>query len=138
MPIDSVQRRRRTATQEALRERAKGVYHINGIHECISMAEQAYLLGDKDSVPAIALKMRGHEIMLRKVLPDLRSVELNAGDGGEGPVLILDLVGKQPFRLEKKVPEIAADGDVVDVEVPDDAGPVVRFDDSGADETLLD
>ena len=99
---------RRKHAQDALRTTLDGEAHVNGVLEVISQAEKAYLLGDKDSVPALRLKMDGHLKLLNKVLPDVKQIDMTA-QLNQMPVLILDFLGRN-----------APEGAIIDGELADE------------------
>lgn len=88
-------------SQVQLRRRIEGVKHINGILRVLMELRGA----DKDEVPALQARLRGHEILLKKILPDLKAVEHSIDPNSELPMVIMaDLGGAQPFK----------DGDTID------------------------
>jgi len=96
-PRPTVEKTKRIQAQRAaLRTRINGEKCIAGVYDVIEKADAAYLMGDKDSVPALKLRFDGYMALLNKVLPTPRTVELTQ-NSNTGPVLILDMVGAQPF-----------------------------------------
>jgi len=103
---------RREMAREALRVHIDGIKQIDGINECIALAEQAFMYGDVSGIPALRLRFDSHMALLNKVLPSPRQVELSSNDQ-HGPVLILDMVGAQPVHP----PQLEVlDGEIVGAE----------------------
>ena len=80
------------------------------------LARSAFMLGDKDSVPALALEYKITESLLDRVLPKPKPIEIQSSDN-HGPVLILDMVGQQAF-IPPNLDVI--DGEIVGVIQPSD------------------
>lgn len=87
---------RKRQTQDSLRAKIDGGRELALMDDIAEKAERAYMLGDKDSVPALRLMFDIRKEKLGKVMPDLKSVELGSRD--DLPVLILDFGGASPYQ----------------------------------------
>ena len=128
---------RRVEEREHLRLEIEGRKLLGGMHEAVFKLLLGYEEGQeagllvpltKDRISALKAGIDGADKLMRKVLPDLKQIELSEGDGtGEGR--ILDSVELQnrmriyleaiqtrgdnvvPFRPEE---EVAVEGELVD------------------------
>lgn len=68
--------KRRSLAQDALRVKINGEKHINALE---SIGEQAKT-ADKDAIPGLKLQADISLALLKKVLPDLRHIEVSGDD----------------------------------------------------------
>ncbi len=128
---------KRVEEREHLRLEIKGRKLLDGMHEAVFKLLLGVEEGDeaglfirlsKDRIASLKAGIDGADKLMRKVLPDLKQIEISPGDGG-GEGRILDSVELQnrmrlyieaiqkrgdnvvPFRQEE---EVAVEGELVD------------------------